>query len=262
MTQIQAQVAVGQRPAGSEQLRQLAEVLRGTLGGRPGPPDAHFEPVPSRGPQRGLRNIVGVIPGRAPAILIGAHYDTEFHPPGFVGANDGAAGTAAVLELARALPEELPDDHREIRFVLFDGEEEPPGCPGQDFQFCALRGSRAYAAAHPGEIGEMILLDYIANRGARFPREGNSTPQLWGELRAAAREVGTEATFPDGTQLPVLDDHIPFLEQGVPSIDLIDFSYPYADTVEDTPDKLDPAILDQVGETVAQLVINLSGERS
>jgi glutaminyl-peptide cyclotransferase len=262
MTQIQAQVAVGQRPAGSEQLRQLAEVLRGTLGGRPGPPDAHFEPVPSRGPQRGLRNIVGVIPGRAPAILIGAHYDTEFHPPGFVGANDGAAGTAAVLELARALPEELPDDHREIRFVLFDGEEEPPGCPGQDFQFCALRGSRAYAPAHPGEIGEMILLDYIANRGARFPREGNSTPQLWGELRAAAQEVGTEATFPDGTQLPVLDDHIPFLEQGVPSIDLIDFSYPYADTVEDTPDKLDPAILDQVGETVAQLVINLSGERS
>jgi glutaminyl-peptide cyclotransferase len=259
MTDIRAQVAVGQRPAGSERLRELAETLRGMLGSRPGPPDAHFEPVPSTGPQRGLRNIVAVIPGRAPAILIGAHYDTEYHPPGFVGANDGAAGTGAVLELARTLPEELPDDHREIRFVLFDGEEEPPGCPERDFQFCALRGSRAYAAAHPGEIGDMILLDYIANRGARFAREGNSTPQLWGELRAAAEEVGTEGIFPGGMQPAVLDDHIPFLEQGIPSIDVIDFSYRYADTIEDTPDKLDPAVLDEVGETVAQLVINLSG---
>jgi glutaminyl-peptide cyclotransferase len=258
MTVIRAQVAVGQRPAGSEQLRELAEVLRGILASRPEPPDAHFEPVPSAGPQRGLRNIVAVIAGRAPAILIGAHYDTEYHPPGFVGANDGAAGTAAVLELARALPEELPEDHREVRFVLFDGEEEARGCPEENVLLCGLRGSRAYAAAHPGEIGEMILLDYIAHRGARFSREDNSTVELWDELRAAAEEVGTEAIFPDATQPGVLDDHVPFLQQGVPSIDLIDFSYRYADTIEDTVDKLDPAVLDQVGETVAQLVINLS----
>jgi glutaminyl-peptide cyclotransferase len=169
MSQVRAQVAVGQRPAGSEQLRNLAVTLRDTMGADPDAPiEAHFEPVPSSGPQRGLRNIVGVLPGRGPAILIGAHYDTEFHPPGFVGANDGAAGTAAVLELARVLPEALPDEHREIRFVLFDGEEEPPGCPDADFERCALRGSKAHAAAHRGEVGEMILLDYVANRGASF----------------------------------------------------------------------------------------------
>ena len=56
----------------------------------------------------------------------------------------------------------------------------------------------------------------------------------------------------------MIDDHIPFLEQAIPSIDLIDFSYPYADTVQDTVDKLDPAVLDKVGETVARLVINLN----
>ena len=56
----------------------------------------------------------------------------------------------------------------------------------------------------------------------------------------------------------MIDDHIPFLTQGVPSIDLIDFNYPYADTVEDTVDKLDPEVLDEVGETVAQLVLNLN----
>jgi glutaminyl-peptide cyclotransferase len=260
MSLVRAQVAVGQRPAGSEQLRNLAVVLRDTLKADPDSPieDAHFEPVPSTGPQRGLRNIVALIPGQAPAILIGAHYDTEHHPPGFVGANDGAAGTAAVLELARALPAALPDGHREIRLVLFDGEEEPPGCPDVDFERCALRGSKAYAAAHPGEIGEMILLDYIANRGASFRREANSNPALWDRLREAAAEVGAEALFPPGAQGGIIDDHVPFLEQGVPSIDLIDFNYPYADTVEDTVDKLDPAVLDAVGETVAQLTINLS----
>ena len=66
--------------------------------------------------------------------------------------------------------------------------------------------------------------------------------------------------FPDGTQIPIIDDHIPFLEQAVPSIDLIDWSYPYKNGVQDTLDKLDPAVLDKVGETVSQLVINLSGQ--
>jgi Zn-dependent M28 family amino/carboxypeptidase len=261
MSLVRAQVAVGQRPAGSEQLRNLAVTLRDTLAAEPGTPleDVHLEPVPSSGPQRGLRNIVGVLPGRAPAILIGAHYDSEWHPQGFVGANDSAAGTAAVMELARSLPDELPEGHREIRFVLFDGEEDPPGCSDRDFQFCALRGSRAYAAAHPNEIGDMILLDYIANRDARIRREANSNQALWGQLRQAASEAGASGIFPAGVQGGVIDDHIPFLEQGVPSIDLIDFNYPYADTVEDTVDKLDPEVLDEVGETVAQLVVNLNG---
>jgi len=223
-------------------------------------PDGKFEPFPSKGLQQGLRNIVGVIPGTrpGPAILIGAHYDTEWHPKGFVGANDSAAGTAAVVELARRLPAELPGGHPEIRFVLFDGEEDPPGCTDARFYYCALRGSHAYADAHKGEIGDMILLDYIANKDARIPREENSNQALWDQLRQAASDVGTERYFPAGDQGPVIDDHAPFLQQGVPAIDLIDFSYPYADGLEDTPDKLDPAVLDAVGETVAQLVIDLS----
>jgi Zn-dependent M28 family amino/carboxypeptidase len=260
MSLVRSQVAVGQRPAGSPQLRKLAVRLRDTMAGEPGSGiSVSFEPFPSTGPQQGLRNIVGVLPGRAPAILIGAHYDTEWHPKGFVGANDSAAGTAALLELARRLPAELPANHREIRFVLFDGEEDPPGCTDKDFAFCALRGSRAYAAAHPGQIGDMILLDYIANRDAQIRREANSNVGLWDQLRQAAAEVGAEDVFPPGVQGGVIDDHYPFLAQGVPSIDLIDFSYPYADTVEDTVDKLDPRVLDEVGETVAQLVINMNG---
>jgi len=241
---IDEQLSFGQRPAGSPQLRRLGDALVDRL------PGGRFEPVPG-----GLRNVVGVLPGPGPALVIGAHYDTEAHPAGFVGANDGAAGTAAVVELARTLERELPEGHREVRLVLFDGEEEPPGCPDARFEQCALRGSKAYAAAHRGEVGEMILLDYVANRDLRLPREASSDPALWEELRAAAEAVGAEELFPGGVQPPIIDDHIPFIRTGVPAIDLIDFSYEYADTLEDTADKLDPAALDGVGEAVAELVI-------
>ena len=241
---IDEQLALGQRPAGSPQLRRLGDRLVAEL------PQGRFEPVPG-----GLRNVAGTLPGPGPAIVIGAHYDTEAQPPGFVGANDGAAGTAAVVELARTLERELPDGHRDVRFVLFDGEEEPPGCPDARFEQCALRGSRAYAAGHAGELSELILLDYVANRGLRLPREGNSDPDLWAELREAAAAVGVADRFPEGRQPPIIDDHVPFLRAGIPAIDLIDFSYEHADTVEDTADKLDPAALDAVGEAVAELVI-------
>jgi glutaminyl-peptide cyclotransferase len=241
---IRRQVAVGQRPAGSPQLRRLAERLRPLL------PGGRFEAVPGH-PR--LRNIVGRLPGRRPAIVVGAHYDSEFHPRGFVGANDGAAGTAAVIELARDLrATRRPPRAREVRFVLFDGEEEPPG--STDFFRDALRGSKAYVRAHRGQVGDMILLDYVANRGLRLPREGSSSPALWAQLRAAARGVGVGAVFPPTTQTTILDDHTPFLDAGIPAIDLIDFSYRYKDTQQDTLDKLSERALDAVGESTLELV--------
>jgi glutaminyl-peptide cyclotransferase len=204
----------------------------------------------------GLRNIVGVLPGRKPAIVLGAHYDSEFHPPRFVGANDSAAGTAAVIELARDLRAAArPPNAREIRFVLFDGEEEPPG--STDFKTDALRGSKAYVRAHRNEVREMVLLDYIANKGLRLPREATSNPALWRQMRAAAARTGVGGVFPATTQTGILDDHTPFLDAGIPAIDLIDFSYRYADTTRDTVDKLSPRSLDAVGESTFALLREL-----
>jgi glutaminyl-peptide cyclotransferase len=245
---IRRELSYGQRPAGSAPLRRLAEVLRREL------PDGRFEPVEESNPTHPLRNVVGTLPGRAPAIVVGAHYDSEYHPKGFVGANDSAAGTAAVVELARDL---RSTSGREVRFVLFDGEEEGPGCPNARFERCALRGSRAYVAAHRREVGQMVLLDYIANRGVRLPREGSSTPALWARVRAAANEVGVGAVFPPTDQVTIYDDHTPFLRAGIPAVDLIDFSYRYADGLQDTIDKLSVASLDAVGETVFALVSEL-----
>ena len=149
-------------------------------------PGGRFEPFPSTGPQQGLRNIVGVAARAGPG-------DPDRRPLRHRVAPEGVRRRQRQRRRHRrgdrARPHALrraPRNHREIRFVLFDGEEDPPGCTDRDFQFCALRGSRAYAAAHPGEIGDMILLDYIANRGARIPREVNSNQALWAQLRDAA----------------------------------------------------------------------------
>jgi hypothetical protein len=246
---VRRQVAFGQRPAGSPALRRTAELLRPLL------PAGRFEAIPGH---PGLRNVVGRLPGRRPALLVGAHYDTEANPPGFVGANDSAAGTAAVIEVARALrATPRPRGARELRFVLFDGEEEPPEGDGGDFYAAGLRGSKAYARAHASELKAMILLDYVANKGLRLPREGTSDPGLWRRLRVAAQAVGAGAVFPPGTGPALLDDHTPFLRAGVPAIDLIDFSYRYKDTTQDTVDKLSTTSLDAVGETVVELVRRL-----
>lgn len=246
---VKTQVAVGQRPAGSPQLRALAERLRKLL------PRGRFEALPGH---PGLRNVVGTLPGRGPALVIGAHYDTESHPPGFVGANDSAAGTAALVEVARSLRGlERPAGARRIEFVLFDGEEEPKEADNVDFYRFALRGSKAYANAHRASTRALVLLDYIGNKGLRLPREGTSDEPLWAQLRAAARTVGVAPVFPGGTGTAVYDDHTPFLRAGIPAIDLIDFGYRYADGLEDTVDKLDVRALDAVGESVVELVRRL-----
>jgi hypothetical protein len=244
---VRLQLSYGQRPGGSPQLRALAERLRPLL------PAGRFEDL---GPDEpGLRNIVGDLPGKGPPLLIGAHYDTQSDPPGFVGANDSAAGTAAVLELARALRPARARGGRAIRFVLFDGEEQPAGQESRPFASSGLRGSRAYVAAHrDGRPEEIVLLDYIAGRGATFRRELASDPRLWGRLRAAARAAGVGALFPAGEQsVSIVDDTTPFEQAGVPAVDVIDWGYPYKQGVHDTIDKLDPRVLDGVGEAVAEL---------
>ena len=237
----------GWRPAGSANSRRLAAELRGRL------PAGTLEPFTAG--KLKLNNVVGVIPGRLPAIVVAAHYDVEARPRGFVGANDGAAGTAAVVELSRGLASNAVAGGREVRFVLFDGEEEPAG--SDDFYADGMRGSRAYVAGHLGQVGELILLDYVANRGLRLPREGSSDVGLWAKLRAAAQRSGTGASFPDRSGGSVYDDHTPFLERGVAAIDLIDFDYPWRDTLADNVQKLSPRALDVTGETVYSLVDEL-----
>jgi glutaminyl-peptide cyclotransferase len=238
----------GYRPAGSASLRRLAERLRALL------PVGRFEAIPGH---KGLRNIVGSIPGHGKAIVLSAHYDVIDKPKGFVGANDGAAGTAAVVWLARALARapRLTSD-RPLRFVLFDGEEEPADC--NLFLECALRGSKPYAKAHAAGIESLVLLDYIGQKhGLHFVREGGSNAALWGKLRTAADAVGVGSLFSADEGGEVLDDHTPFTDRGVPAIDLIDFDYPPMHTLRDNLSQVSERSIDAVGEAVYQLMSDL-----
>lgn len=243
---LRAQVALGPRPAGSAASRRLAERLRRQL------PRGRFEPVPG-----GLRNVVGHLPGRRPAILVGAHYDTK-DIPGFVGANDGASGTATVVELSRALRPGRRACEREVRFVLFDGEESPPG--STDFLRDGIRGSRAYAARHADALGAVIVIDFVGDRDLSLPREAGSDPALWARLRAAARAAGQIRFFPPRTRGEIWDDHTPFARAGIPAIDLIDFDYPHFHRVSDTLDKVSPRSLRAAGASVEVLVRRLAAE--
>jgi glutaminyl-peptide cyclotransferase len=238
------QVALGPRPAGSPQLAKLAGYLRARL------PRGHYEAVPGH---PGLRNVAGRIPGKKPAVVVAAHYDTK-DLPGFVGANDGAGGTAAVLELSRALRKlKRPKGAPEIRFVLFDGEEATDDT--RPFEETALRGSKAYAERHGDDVRALVLLDFVAEKGEmRIPREAGSDAGLWKRLRAAARRVGSGKAFPQGLVGEVTDDHTPFMRRGIPAIDLIDFTFDCWHETCDDLSAVSERSLDLSGEAVLELL--------
>jgi glutaminyl-peptide cyclotransferase len=238
---LKAQVAIGPRPAGSPASRRLAERLRREL------PNGRFQAVPG-----GLRNVIGTVRGRDPGrtVVVGAHYDTE-DIPGFVGANDGASGVAVVVELARTLPP------RTIRptvvFILFDGEESPPGADDSRFEEVALRGSKVAARTYR-RAEAAIVLDLIGDRSLSIPRETFSNRPLWARLRTAARRVGAGWAFPPATRPAILDDHIPFMRAGVPAIDVIDFEFPCWHRLCDDMSAVSVRSVDAVGETVRELL--------
>ena len=231
------QVELGPRPAGSAASRVLSARLLKLL------PGARYQPVPG-----GLRNVVYTVRGRDPKrfVVVGAHYDTKDNP-GFVGANDGASGVAAVYELARRL---RPRSVRPtVVFIFFDGEEAPGEKP---FLENGLRGSKVAARAYR-RAQAMILLDMIGDRTLAIPRESGSNVRLFARVRAAAARCGVGRVFAGETGT-ILDDHVPFRQQGVPSVDLIDFTFPCWHKPCDDLTAVSPASLDAVGETVAEVL--------
>jgi Peptidase family M28 len=236
------QVELGPRPAGSPASRKLAAVLKATL------PRGSFQPVPG-----GLRNVVGFVRGRDPHryVVIAAHYDTK-DIPGYLGANNGAAGTAVVVQLARTIkPRTIRPS---VVFLALDGEEPPAGTPDSEFLTYGLRGAKVAAPIYR-KAEAFILLDFVGNKGLTLPREQNSDPVLWEKLRRAAARVGVSSVFPSNRlQGPILDDHFEFTQVGVPSIDLIDFDFPCWFKLCDNLSAVSLRSLDVTGETMIELL--------
>ena len=198
-------------------------------------------------------------------VLVTAHWDTrpqadqDPNPANrqtpIPGANDGASGVAILLEVARVLRAVPP--RVGVIVMLLDGEDYGPGV---DAMFL---GSR-YLARNivPERPAWGILLDMVGDRDLHIPREGYSqqfAPAVNDRVWRAAAELG-RTEFENTTGMPILDDHVPLAEAGLPMIDLIDFSFgpghSWWHTLEDTPDKCSAASLEAVGQVVLRTIYN------
>jgi hypothetical protein len=238
---LRRQVELGPRPAGSPESRRLARLLKRIV------PRGQYQDVPG-----GLRNVIGTVRGREPGyVVVGAHYDTK-DLSGFVGANDGASGTAVAAQLARTIRR----PRHTVRFVFFDGEESPRGTPDSEFEEKGLRGSKV-AAPRFADARAMVLLDFVGDRELAIRYEDNSSRGLWRQLRSAAHRVAALEAFPRGNQGPISDDHVPFVDEGVPSIDLIDFQFPCWHRRCDDMSAVSEHSVNAVGETIYELLRGL-----
>jgi glutaminyl-peptide cyclotransferase len=178
-------------------------------------------------------------------LIIAGHYDTKRFPEfAFVGANDGGSSAAFLIELARALKGRtlaLP-----IELLFLDGEEAVIDWHKNNDN---TYGSRYYvdAARKQGtlkDIRALVLVDMVGDRDLRIMRESNSTSWLTDLIWSAAKRVKRTEFVDEETTID--DDHVPFLQAGVPAVDIIDLDYPAWHTAEDTLDKVSPRSLEAV----------------
>lgn len=215
-----------------------------------------------------LSNIVASFkPQDGQRVLLGAHWDTrpwadaeadssKHHLP-VLGANDGASGVAILLEIARVLKSNPPPVGVDI--ILFDGEDL--GEPGDSRSYAI--GAQHYARHKAPNYSPMfgILLDMVGDRDLAIYQEGNSLRYAGGTVDrvwSLAARLGIKE-FIASPRHEIFDDHIPFLEAGIPMIDLIDFDYPHWHTTQDTPDKCSPASLEKVGKVVLAALYDRGG---
>lgn len=160
------------------------------------------------------------------------------------GANDGASGTAVLLELMRhtkSVPKSLG-----ICYLFVDGEDLGPGL---DEMFL---GATYFAKHQPVKKPDYgILLDMIGDKDLKIPVEPNSyrmAEKLTLALFRHAKSIGLEKTFDMKMGPEILDDHLALNEAGIPTVDFIDFDYEPWHTLRDTPDKCSAESLGKVGK--------------
>lgn len=252
-----SQMQFGDRPTGSQALRDTADYILSTLGGFGWVTDVQpFVYQDTDG-----QNLVGKKgPDGAPVILLGAHYDTRRqadqdpqNPDQPVpGANDGASGVAVLLELARVLDFDLID--YQVWLVFFDAEDNG-NLDGWEY----IAGSTIFAEQMQVTPAYVIIVDMIGDADQQVYLERNSDAVLQNHLFAVAHGLGYQDSFIPEYKYGMLDDHTPFARLGIPAVDLIDFDYPYWHTTEDTLDKLSAESLERVGR-VLEAHLELGGD--
>ena len=198
-------------------------------------------------------------------VLLIAHWDTrpradrardrsQWHQP-IPGANDGASGTAVLLQLADSFREQPPPIG--VDLLLVDGEDYGPG--SRDM----LLGARHFAAHLPTGYRPRygVLVDMVADQQPRFPIERYSqrhAPEVVERVWSMAEQLGYACAFPRQRGGFVRDDHIPLNRAGIRTINIIDFDYGprnhFWHTPQDNLSNTGPAGLYMVGDVLSELV--------
>ena len=211
-------------------------------------------------------------------VILGAHYDSRAKAtkdttnPNLPvpGANDGASGCAVLIELAEVLYSRLNNLSVQIWFLFFDAEDQGydlgAGIPGWDW----VEGSEQFVLeidnfynSSKEDFDAMILLDMVGGTNLRFINEQHSTSSLLNELFEIGRQLGFTNAFPlDPIVGTITDDHVAFLNYGIPSADLIikfwnqPAEWPYHHTTGDDISHISNNSLEITGKTVEQFIYN------
>jgi len=160
-----------------------------------------------------------------------------------------------LLELASLLAKTPPPMGIDLLFV--DGEDYGPGT--QEMFLGATRYAARLDSATRPIYG--VLLDMVGDADPSFPVEANSAsaaPIVVHKFWHAAARLGYASYFPDRVGPSLYDDHIPLLQAGLPTIDVIDFQYgpnnEYWHTLQDTPAHMSASTLGMVGQVVVELI--------
>jgi hypothetical protein len=268
MALVRTQVAFGPRVPGREgHAAQLAwMVARLDSAGVDVRTDT-FTHVTATGDTLRLTNVMArVLPQATRRILLLTHWDTRpvsdqardttLRSTPIPGANDGASGTAVLLELAGLLAKTPPPMGIDLLFV--DGEDYGDYGEGD-----MLLGAKRYAATLPKEGRPIygVLLDMVGDVDPSFPVEPTSAQyaqpvvqKVWG----AARRLGYARYFPERARGAIGDDHVPLIEAGLPTVDVIDLSYgpdnAWWHTPDDAPEHVSATTLGMVGQVVTELI--------
>jgi len=259
---VKRMVELGPRPSGSEALKKEQQFIESELTsyGLKVTEDRFDGDTPHG--KIPMMNIIGEVAGAKPEIvMITGHYDTK-PMQGFVGANDGASSAAAVLEMARVLAKSNPE--YTLWFVFFDGEEavvEWEANNGMDNTY----GSRHLVDKLKSERNldkarAMVLVDMIGDKSLDIKKDENSTPWLVDVIWEAAAKTGNGKYFL-GNQTAMEDDHLPFVGEGIPAVDIIDFDYgpenSYWHTKQDTLDKISGESIKAVSDVVIGALLEI-----
>ena len=201
--------------------------------------------------QENLTNVIAKSSNSPPKIIFGTHYDTRAFSDNELsqslkqtpvpGANDGASGTAVLLELGRTLSREELD----IWFVFFDAEDQ-----GNIKNWEWSIGAQYFVNQLNFPPEYVIIIDMIGDANLEIYKEINSTASLVESIWYEAEKLGYQSYFIQDYKYSIIDDHLPFINKGIPTCLIIDLDYPYWHTTKDKLDKVSGKSLKIIGDVL------------